>query len=69
MNINKEDLIEWCWENLKFDNCPDSWEETCILDILNNYNGNCHTHDGKVYSYRQIRRMFEVDEDDDIPLF
>ena len=45
--MKKEELIEWCWVNLQFDNCPESWEDTYIADILNGYQGNCHNHDGK----------------------
>lgn len=64
--LNEEKLIEWCWENLNFSNNPNSWEETFITDILNGYNGDCHTSDGKAITYRKIREMFtEEDEEDD----
>lgn len=58
--INKEELIEWCWLNLEFYNCPESWEDTYIIDILNGYNGTCYTKDGKVITYSRIRSMFET---------
>lgn len=61
--INKEKLINWCWYNLEFYNCPESWEDTYIIDILNGYNGSCYNHDGKVFTYSSIRSMFEEYED------
>lgn len=54
-----EELVNWCWINLQFDNCPESWNDTYIVDILNGYQGNCHDHEGKAYSYEQIRDMFK----------
>lgn len=60
--MKKEELIEWCWVNLQFDNCPESWKDTYIVDILNGYQGNCHNHDGKAYKYSEIRNMFEGEE-------
>lgn len=59
MKLKKDELIEWCWFNLAFDNCPNSWEDTYIEDILNGYRGTCHNHEGKVLSYSDIRNMFE----------
>lgn len=56
---NKEELIEWCWLNLEFYNNPENWEDTYIIDILNGFNGNCYTKDGKVVTYSQIRGIFE----------
>lgn len=61
--INKEKLVEWCWENLEFNNNPETWEDTYIVDILNNCNGDCHTKEGKALSYNKIRNMFYEDED------
>lgn len=61
--LNKEKLIEWGWTNLSFNNCPENWEETYIVDILNGYNGDCHTNDGKAYRYSQIRAMFDESEE------
>lgn len=60
--MKKENLIEWCFENLEFTNCPNDWTKTYIVDILNGYQGTCHSKDGKVYTYSQIRNMF-VEED------
>ncbi len=60
--INKKELIEWCWLNLEFYNNPETWEDTYIIDILNGYNGNCHTKDGEVVTYSQIRGMFKTSE-------
>ena len=57
--MDKNKLITWAWNNLEFYNCPESWEETYIIDILNGYNGTCHDVNGKVYSYSKIRAMFE----------
>lgn len=54
-----EELVNWCWLNLQFNNCPESWEDTFIIDIIKGYQGNCHTHDGKFYTYKQIRDMFK----------
>ena len=57
--MDKNNLIMWAWNNLEFYNCPESWEDTYIIDILNGYNGTCHDVNGKVYSYSKIRAMFE----------
>lgn len=65
MNLRKEELIEWCWEHLQFDNCPEAWEDTYIVDILNGYNNDCHTTDGKSISYSSIRFMFQKNEEED----
>lgn len=56
--MNKEKLINWCWENLKFNNNPESWEDTYIVDILNGYNGACYDYDGCIWKYSAIRSMF-----------
>lgn len=56
--LNKDALIEWGWINLEFYNNPDSWEDTYIIDIINGYNGNCHTKTGKTLTYNQVRSMF-----------
>lgn len=57
--MNKNKLITWAWNNLRFDNCPENWDETYIIDILNGYDGVCHDVDGNIYSYSKIRAMFE----------
>ena len=54
-----EELVNWCWLNLEFDNCPDNWQDTFIIDIIKGYQGNCHTHEGKAYSYQDIRDMIK----------
>ena len=54
-----EELVNWCWLNLEFDNCPDNWQDTFIIDIIKGYQGDCHTHDGKTYSYNEIRDMIK----------
>lgn len=56
--LNKEKLIEWAWLNLEFTNSPETWEDTYIIDILNGYNGDCHTNEGKALRYSDIRAMF-----------
>lgn len=56
--LNKERLIEWAWTNLEFTNCPENWEDTYIVDIINGYNGDCHTNTGEALTYSQIRSMF-----------
>ena len=57
--INKEKLIEWCWNNLEFYNAPENWEETYIIDILNGYNGTALKNDGSEWlTYSHIREMF-----------
>lgn len=61
--LNVEKLIDWCWCNLEFDNCPENWQETYIEDIINGYNGNCHTVKGKSLSYSDIRLMFMEEEE------
>ena len=58
--INKEKLIEWCWNNLTFTNTPENWEETYIVDILNGYKGTCYTNEGKTLTYSHIREIFTV---------
>mgnify|MGYP004479780981 CR=1 FL=1 len=60
--INKEKLIEWCWDNLEFYNCPESWEDTYIVDILNGYNGDARMKNGTLLRYYQIRDMFREDD-------
>ena len=55
-----EELVNWCWLNLEFDNCPNNWQDTFIIDIIKGYQGNCHTHEGKAYSYQDIRDMIKV---------
>ena len=60
--INKEKLIEWCWDNLQFSNCSDNWEETEIVDILNGYNGDVLMKNGSHIKYYQIRDMFREDD-------
>ena len=62
--LNKEKLIEWAWNNLEFTNCPETWEDTYIIDILNGYNGNCHTVEGKTLTYDKIRTMFTEYKED-----
>jgi len=62
--INKKKLIDWSWENLEFYNCPETWEDTYIIDILNGYNGNCCTKDGEALSYSKIRTMFTEDDEE-----
>lgn len=62
--INKEKLVKWCWENLEFYNNPENWEDTFITDILEGYNGNCHTVEGKALTYSKIRSMFTEYEED-----
>lgn len=54
-----EELVNWCWLNLEFDNCPDNWQDTFIIDIIKGYQGDCHTHDGKAYTYHEIRNMIK----------
>ena len=54
-----EELVNWCWLNLQFDNCPETWQDTYIIDIIKGYQGNCYTHDGKAYTYREIRDMIK----------
>ena len=56
--INEEKLINWCWENLEFSNCPENWEDTEIIDILNGYMGTIRDKKGNLLSYGQIRNMF-----------
>lgn len=63
--MNKEKLIEWCWTHLQFNNCPENWEDTYIIDILNGYNGDCHDNKGNALTYRKIRAMFEEPEEDE----
>lgn len=61
--LNKQDLIDWCWLNLEFDNDPETWEDTYIIDILSGYNGYCYIN-GKRLSYGRIRMMFtDYDEE------
>ena len=57
--LRKKELIDWCWENLMFDNCPKTWENTYIVDIINGYKGTCRKHDGTLITYTKIRTMFE----------
>lgn len=54
--MNKEKLIEWCELNLV------PTDESKIEDILNGYNGSCHTHDGKIITYFEIRNMFDEND-------
>lgn len=63
--IDKDNLIDWCWYNLQFNNVPENWQDTYIEDILNGYNGSCHDNDGYVHTYSQIRNMFTIYEGDD----
>ena len=63
--LKKDELINWCWENLEFNNCPDDWTDTYIVDILNGYNNTCHTKSGKSLSYAKIRSMFCECSDDE----
>lgn len=65
MNLKREELIEWCWENLQFDNDPETWEDTYIIDILENYQGTARKADGKLLSYSDIRVMFQEDDDEE----
>lgn len=60
--MNEQKLIKWCWENLRFYNCPTTWEDTYIIDILNGYNGTCYNHEGRAYTYSKIRSMFEEED-------
>jgi hypothetical protein len=61
-----EELKEWCWVNLRFDNCPEIVEDTYVEDIINGYNGDCYTNDGKVMKYWEVRDMFtEYDEEEE----
>lgn len=62
--LNKDALIEWTWINLEFTNCPDTWEDTYIVDIINGYNGNCHTNEGKALTYSEVRSMFYETEEE-----
>ena len=62
--LNKEKLIEWAWLNLEFTNCPETWEDTYIIDILNGYNNNCHDVYGHALTYSEIRSMFYEEEED-----
>lgn len=61
--LNKEKLIDWCWLNLEFTNGPENWEDTYIIDIINGYDGRCHTKDRKSISYYEIRKMFKEDDE------
>lgn len=60
MKENELKLIEWCWNNLQFHNCPDTWEDTYIVDILNGCTGFCHDYNGKAYKFSDIRFMFGI---------
>ena len=62
-NIKK--MVDWCWDNLEFNNCPDSWLDTEIVDIVNGCRGTAHTKDGNLITYTKIRMMFETDNDDE----
>lgn len=64
MRTDVKKLIEWCWNNLSFDNDPETWRNTYIIDILNGYNGDCHGKDGKAYRYQEIRNMFRKKDPD-----
>lgn len=56
--MNKQDLINWCWENLQFNNDPENWKDTFIIDIINGYNGICYDKEGSPYWYYEIRNLF-----------
>ena len=60
--INEKNLIEWCWTNLRFDNCPENWEDTYIIDILNGYQGTCYNFAGNIFTYADIRAEFTEDK-------
>lgn len=57
--MKNEKIIEWCIQNLEFNNNPESWEDTYIIDIINGYNGTCYTKNGKIMTYSKIRNMFD----------
>lgn len=63
--MENKKLIEWCLDNLEFNNNADNWEDTCIIDIINGYSGSCHTKEGKIITYQQIRDMFEEEEEEE----
>lgn len=63
--LNKEKLKEWAWDNLKFNNCPENIDDTYILDIINGYQGNCHDHSGKSWTYQEIRNKFTEYKEED----
>lgn len=65
MMINKDELIEWCESNLRFDNTDDVYAENVISDILEGYDGQIQKKNGSVISYSCIRLMFEEDELDE----
>lgn len=56
--LKKDELIEWCWNNLEFYNAPETWEDTYITDILEGKSGMCLTTDEKWIKYSKIREMF-----------
>lgn len=56
--IKIQKLIKWCWENLQFYNNPESWKESYIQDIVNDYQGNTYDKNGKSWSYQEIRNRF-----------
>lgn len=65
MKYDIEKMKEWCWLNLEFTNNPETWEDTYIVDIINDYNETCHTIEGKVMTYQQIRNIFELESEKD----
>ena len=63
--IDKNSLIDWCWCNIQFNNTPETWQDTCVVDILNGYNGSCHDNNGYAHTYQDIRNMFTIYKEDD----
>ncbi len=60
MKKKEKQLIDWCWDNLKFNNDPETWLDTYIVDILDGYAGKCQDINGKEYDYYQIRELFNL---------
>lgn len=57
--LKKNELVDWCWEHLEFNNCPENWTETYIVDILEGYKGQALRSDtGEWISYSTIRENF-----------
>lgn len=63
--LDKESLIEWCWLNLAFNNSPNDWTDTYIIDIVNGYEGTAHTQDGDIITYSKIRTIFTKERTDE----
>lgn len=65
IKMENKKLINWCLENLEFNNNAESWEDTYIVDIIKGYDGTCYTKDGKIMTYNKIRNMFDNEREEE----